>query len=169
MTQRCCEGLLSLSALFTCKKALSQPYRIRQRDEMTAGNFHHLLSEPFTRDTALEFDWEKAIVSSRQNVNGDVGPVIEAAGLAEDGLGLLAWLLRSGTQHVPRHIVQEVRRRIKFGRVAMARRILFSRFGRPRCAPPCASHLAGLRDHRIDEHDHPQGRTLANKWHRETR
>ena len=82
------------------KKALGQLFRIRQPDEMTAGDFLNLLSEPLTRDTSLKFDREKTVVSSRKNMNGDVGPALEATGLAEDGLGFLTWLFRSGAQHV---------------------------------------------------------------------
>jgi hypothetical protein len=78
------------------KQALSQPFRIRQRDEVTASNFLHLLFEPFAGHTLLEFDREKAVISSRQNMNGNVGPALEAAGLAENGLRFLARLLRSG-------------------------------------------------------------------------
>jgi hypothetical protein len=69
------------------KKALGQLFRIRQPDEMTAGDFLNLLSEPLTRDTSLKFDREKTVVSSRKNMNGDVGPALEATGLAENGLG----------------------------------------------------------------------------------
>src|SRR5215510_14979130 len=95
---------------------------------MTAGNFLHHLSEPFTRDTPLKFDREKAVVSSRKNMNGDVRPVLEATGLAENGLGFLAWLFRAGAQHVLRHVVQKVRSNIEFRCIAAARRSLFPRF-----------------------------------------
>ena len=78
-----------LSGFCICKKALSQSFGIRQRDEMTTGNLLYVLSNPFTRDTSLKFDREKAIISSRQNMNGDVGPVLKAAGLAENGVGLV--------------------------------------------------------------------------------
>ena len=88
------------------KKARSQSFGIRQRDEMTAGNLLYLLSKPFTRDTSLKFDREKAVISSRQNMNGDVGPVLKAAGLAENGVGLLTKLFRAGAQHAMRHVVQ---------------------------------------------------------------
>jgi hypothetical protein len=73
---------------------------------MTTGDFLHLLSEPFTRDTPLKFDREKSVVSSRKNTNGDVGPAREATGLAENGLGFLAWF-RGGAQHVLGYIVQK--------------------------------------------------------------
>src|SRR6516165_7614278 len=56
---------LAHQALRIHEKALSQPFRIGQRDEMTTGNFVHLLSEPFTRDTPLKIDREEAVVSSR--------------------------------------------------------------------------------------------------------
>ena len=56
---------------------------------MTAGNLPYVLSNPFTRDASLKFDREKAVISSRQNMNGDVGPVLKAAGLAENGVGLV--------------------------------------------------------------------------------
>jgi hypothetical protein len=48
--------MFRLSSLSARKKALSEPFWIRQGDEMTAGNFLYLLSEPFTRDTPLKFD-----------------------------------------------------------------------------------------------------------------
>ncbi len=63
--------VLTLPVLFICKKTRSQRFRIRQRDEVAAGNFLYLLSEPLTRDTLLKFDWEKAVVSSRQNMTFD--------------------------------------------------------------------------------------------------
>ena len=44
--------------------------------------FLDLLSEPFARDAPLKLDGEKAVISSRQDLNGDVGPALEAAGLA---------------------------------------------------------------------------------------
>ena len=56
---------------------------------------------------------------------------------------------------------------VEFCRIAGARRGLFSRFDRPCCAPPCTGGLAGLRDHRVYEHDHPNGFTRAHKGHRE--
>src|SRR5438046_163856 len=87
---------------------------------MTAGNFLYLLSEPFACDTPLKLDREKAVISSRQNMNGDVGPVLEAARFAENSVGFLARLLRAGAQHVMRHVVQEVRRHIEFRRIAAA-------------------------------------------------
>jgi hypothetical protein len=76
------------SALLVGNKALGQSFRIRQRDEMAALNFLHLLSEPFTRDTPLKFNREKAVVFSRKNMNGYVRPALEETGLAENGLGL---------------------------------------------------------------------------------
>jgi len=85
---------------------------------MAADNFFRLLSEPFTRDTPLKFDREKAVVSSRKNMNGDVGPALEATGLAEDRLGLLAWPFRVGAQHALRHVMQKVRSHIEFSQVA---------------------------------------------------
>ena len=85
-------------ALLICKKALGQPFRIRQRDEMATRNFIHLLTESFTRNTPLKFDREKTVVSSRKNMNGDIGPALEATGLAENRLGLLAWLFRAGAR-----------------------------------------------------------------------
>ena len=102
---------LACQAPLIRKKALGQPFRIRQRDEMATGNFLHLLSEPFTRDAPLKFDREKTVVSSRKNMNGDFGPALEATGFAENGLGFLAWLFRAGAQHVLRHVVQKVRSR----------------------------------------------------------
>ena len=69
---------------------------------MTTGNFLHLLSEPFTRDTPLKIDREEAVVSSRQNVSGDVGPALEAIGLAENGVGFLAWLAGSASRPAAR-------------------------------------------------------------------
>ena len=111
---------LACQAPLIRKKALGQPFRIRQRDEMATGNFLYLLSEPFTRDTPLKLDREKAVISSRQNMNGDVGPVLEAAGLAENSVGFLARPVRAGAQHVLRHIVQEVRRHIEIRRIAAA-------------------------------------------------
>src|ERR1700722_9797165 len=136
---------------------------------MPAGNFLHLSSEPFTRDTPLKFNREKAVVCSRKNMNGNVGPALELTGLAENGLGLLAWLFRAGAQHVLRHVMQKVRSHIEFRRVASPRRSLFPRFDRSCCAPPCTSGLTGLWDHRVDEHHHPHGRTRANKGRREAR
>jgi hypothetical protein len=53
---------------------------------MATGNFLHVLSEPFTRDTPLKFDREKAVVASAKNMNGDVGPALEATGFAENRL-----------------------------------------------------------------------------------
>lgn len=127
---------------FIGKEALSQPFRIRQRDEMTAGNFLYFLSEPFACDTPLKLDREKAVISSRQNMNGDVGPVLEAARFAENSVGFLARLLRAGAQHVMRHVVQEVRRHIEFRRIAAAHRSFFPRCDGSCCIPPCASRLA---------------------------
>ncbi len=141
---------LACQAPLIRKKALGQPFRIRQRDEMATGNFLHLLSEPFAHDAALKFDREKTVVSSRKNMNGDFGPALEATGLAENDLGFL-------------------RSHIEFRRIAAPRRSLFPRFGRSCCAPPCTSGLAGLGDHRVDEHEHPHGRTRANKGRREAR
>jgi len=115
----------------------------------------------------LKFYREKAVVSSRKNMNEDVGPALEAAGLAENCLGFLAWLFRVGAQHVLRHIVQKARSHIEFRRIAAVRSGLFPRFGGSCCAPPRTSRLAGLGDHRVDEHDHPHGRTRANKGRRE--
>ena len=138
------------------KKALGEPFRIRQCDEVATWNFLHLLSEPFTRNTPLKFDREKAVVSSRKNMNGDVGPALEATGLTENGLGFLAWLFRAGAQHVLRHVVQKVRSHVEFRRIAATRRSLFSRFDRSGCAPPCTSGLSGLWDHRVDEQNHPR-------------
>src|SRR5215831_2432372 len=148
---------------------LGQPFRIRQRDEMATGNFLYLASEPFARDTPLKFDREKAVVSSRKNMNWDVGPALEPTGLAENGLDLLAWLFGTGPQHVLRHVVQKISFHIKFCRVATARRSMFPRFDRSCCAPPCASGLTGLWDHRVDEHDHSHGRTGTNKGYRKAR
>src|ERR1700756_5385520 len=134
---------------------------------MTAGNFIYLLSKPFTRDTLLKFDREKTVVSSGKNMNWDVGPAREVAGFAEDDLGFLTGLLRAGTQHVLRHVVQKIRSHIEFRRIAAARRSLFPRFDRACCAPPLTSGLAGLGDHRVDEHDHPHGHSRADKGRRE--
>jgi hypothetical protein len=102
---------LACQAPLIRKKALRQPVRIRQRDEMATGNLLHLLSEPFAHNAALKFDREKAVIFSRKNMNGDVRPALEATGLAENGLGFLAWLFRAGAQHVLRHVVQKVRSR----------------------------------------------------------
>src|SRR6202011_6020917 len=159
----------SVSALLIRNKALGQAFRIRQRDEMATGNFLHLLSEPFTRDTPLKFDREKAIVSSRKNMNGDIRPALEATGLAENGLCLLAWPFRTGAQHIQRHVVQKVCFHIKFRRIATARRSLFPRLGRSRRAPPCASGLARLWNHRVDKHHHPHRGARANEGCREPR
>jgi len=83
---------------------------------VAAGNFLHLLSEPFTRDTPLKFDREKTVVSPRKNMNGNFGPALEATRLAENGLNFLAWLFRAGAQQVLRHVVQKVRSHIEFRR-----------------------------------------------------
>ncbi len=72
---------------------------------MTAEKFFRLLSEPFACDTPLKFDREKAIIVSRKNMNGDVRPALEATGLAENGLGFLAWLFGAGAQHILRYVV----------------------------------------------------------------
>jgi hypothetical protein len=120
------------------KKALSKPLRIRQRDEMATGNFLNLLSEPFARDTPLKLDREIAVISSGHDMNGDVGPVLEAAGFAEDGVGFVALLFRAGAQHILRHVVQEIRRRIEFRRIAAARRSFFPRCDGSCCIPPPA-------------------------------
>jgi len=136
---------------------------------MTAGDFLNLLSEPLTRDTSLKFDREKTVVSSRKNMNGDVGPALEATGLAENGLGFLTWLFRAGAQHVLWHVVQKVRSHIKFGRIATLRRSLLPRFDGCCCAPPCTGGLAGSWDHRVDKHNRPHGRTRANKGYRKAR
>jgi len=69
---------------------------------MTTGNFLYLLSEPFTRDAPLKFDREKTVVSCRKNKNGDVGPALEATGLAENGVGFLAWLAGSASRPAAR-------------------------------------------------------------------
>jgi hypothetical protein len=122
-----------MSAPLVRNKALGQAFRIRQRDEMAAGNLLHFLSEPFTRDTPLKFDREKAVVSSRENMNGNVRPALKATGLAENSFGFLAWWLRAGAQHVLRHVVQKVRSHIKFRRIAAARCSLFPRFDRSCC------------------------------------
>src|SRR5579859_7535264 len=136
---------------------------------MAPGNFLHLLSEPFTRDAPLKFGREKTVVSSRNNMNRNVGPALEATGLAENDLGFLAWFFRAVAQHVVRHVVQEIRSYIELRRIAAARRSLFPRFGRSGCVPPCTSRLARLWDHRVDKHDHPQLRPQANKRRREAR
>ena len=97
---------------------------------MTAGNFLYLLPKPFARDTLLKFDRKKAIVSSRKNMDRDVGPAREAAGFAEHDLGFLRGSLRTGTQYVLRHVMQKVGSRIEFRRIAAARGSLFPRFDR---------------------------------------
>jgi hypothetical protein len=74
---------------------------------MATGNSVHPFSEPGTGDTSLKLNREKAVVSSRKNLSGDVGPVLEATRFAENGLGFLAWLLRADLQHVPRHVMQK--------------------------------------------------------------
>lgn len=124
---------------------------------MAAGNFLHRLAEPFTCNTPLKFDREKAVVSSRQNMNGNVGPALETAEFAEKNLGFLARLRRTGAQHIFRYVVQEVGREIKLRRLASAPRGFFPRFGSSCGVPPRASHFAGLWNHRIDEHEHPHG------------
>jgi hypothetical protein len=63
---------------------------------MATGNFLQLLSEPFTRDTPLKLDREKAIAFSSTNMNGDVRPALEATRLAKNGLGFLARLFWTG-------------------------------------------------------------------------
>ncbi|MET4241318.1 hypothetical protein ABIB07_004549 [Bradyrhizobium sp. RT10b] len=135
---------------------------------MATGDFLNLLSEPFTRDTPLKFDREKSVVSSRKNTNGDVGPAREATGLAENGLGFLAWF-RGGAQHVLGYIVQKVSFHIEFRRIPAASRSLFPCFDRSCCIPPCTGGLVGLGDHRVDEQKHPHGRRPANKGRREAR
>src|SRR5271155_5914187 len=104
---------------------------------MATGNFVHLPSEPFTRHAPLKFDRKKAVVSSRKNMNGDFGPALEVTDLAKNGLSFLAWLFRTGAQHVLRHIVQKVRSCVECRRIAATRRGLFPRFHRSRCVPPC--------------------------------
>src|SRR5690242_13176881 len=136
---------------------------------MATRNFIHVLTESFTRDTLLKFDREKAVVSSRKNMNGDVGPALEATGLAEDRLGLLAWLFRVGAQHALRHVVQKVRSHIEFSQVAAPHRSLFPGFDRSCCAPPGTGRFARFWDHRVDEDDHPQRRARANKGRGEAR
>src|ERR1700722_20884093 len=102
---------------------------------MAAGNFIHLLAKPIARYAPLKFDREKTVVFSRKNMNGDVRPALEATGLAENGLGFLAWLFRAGAQPVLRHVVQKICFHIKFGRIATANRGLFPRFDRSWCVP----------------------------------
>jgi hypothetical protein len=63
---------------------------------LAAGNFLHLSSEPFARDTPLKFDREKAVVFSRKYMNGDVRPALEATRLAENVLCFLVRLFRAG-------------------------------------------------------------------------
>ena len=86
-------------------ETLGQAFRIRQRDEMATSNFRYFLSEPFTRHAPLKFDREKTVVSSRKNMNGDVRPALEAAVLAENGLGFLAWVFGAGAQYIRRYVV----------------------------------------------------------------
>ena len=113
---------------------------------MATGNFLHLLSESFTRDTPLKFDREKTVVSSCKNMNGNVRPALEPTGLAESNLGFLAWLFGTGAQHIMWHVVQKVRSEIEVRGIAAPRRSLFPSLHRTRCSPPCASGLAGLWD-----------------------
>lgn len=150
------------------QQPLGQSFRIRQSNEMAAGNFLHFLAEPFTRDTPLKFDRKKAVVSSRKNVNGNLSPALEATGLTENGLGLVAWL-RAVAQDVPRHVVQKIRLHIEFRRVAAPRSSLFPRFNRAGCLPPGAGGFAWLWYHRVDEYDRLYGRTRANKGSGEAR
>jgi hypothetical protein len=77
---------------------------------MTARNFFHFLSQSLARDAPLKTDWEKSIVACRENGNGNGGPLVEPAGLAEDDSGFLARPLRACTKHRLRHIMQEVGR-----------------------------------------------------------
>ena len=69
---------------------------------MTTGNFLYLLSEPFTRDAPLKFDREKNGRLLPQEQEWGVGPALEATGLAENGVGFLAWLAGSASRPAAR-------------------------------------------------------------------
>jgi hypothetical protein len=153
---------------FTRKKALSQTFRIRQRNEMAAGDLLYVLSKSFTRNSPLKFDREKAIVSSRQNMNWYCWPALKAAGLTEDDVGFLAWFFRTGAQYVWRHVVQKVCWHIKCRRIAAAQRGLFPRLYPHWIMAAGAALVAlgliglALRQKRDVEFDHEQTEMKAN-------
>ena len=132
------------------KKVPGQLLRVGQCNEVATANFLYFFAKSVTSYSPLKFDRKEAIVSSSNNMNGNVGPSLEPARIAENGIGFLAGALRPASQHFLRHVVQKVSFRIELLRVAASNGSLFPRFYCPRCAPPSTSGLAGLWNHRVD-------------------
>src|SRR5262245_32574342 len=127
-----------------------QPARIAERQEVTAGQLVELGAEPFARDPPLEFQRKEAVVAAGDDVGWQLGPGLESAGFAEDGLGFFALLLLAARRDLGWNVMQEVSGDVELRAVAA---VFGGRDARPLRAggaPPGAGGLAGLRDHGVD-------------------
>src|SRR5262245_5243896 len=113
---------------------------------MAAGHLVHRDAKTLTRDPLLEACRKEAVIAPHENTGRNARPALEGAWGCKDAGRLARLSLCEGlVDHRLRNVVKEIDERIEWSALhgVMAR-----------VRPPFAGRLAGLGNHRVDQHQH---------------
>src|SRR5215470_12224872 len=85
-----------------------EPARIREREEMAAGDFFHVETQSFFRDASLKVARKEAVVFADDDLRRNVRPALEAARLSENDFRFFALERRALLRNVGWHVVKKV-------------------------------------------------------------
>jgi hypothetical protein len=91
--------------------------------------------QPFACHATLKVDGEESVVTSADHVDGDLGPGVESARLAEDNIRLVTLAGLALLDDLGRDVVQEVGGEVEGWAVATATCSGLSAPRSPRCCP----------------------------------
>src|SRR5215471_6548148 len=113
--------------------------------------------------------WKEPIIAPHENVGRHIRPRLESAGRSKHGIRLARFALRPGlVNHRLWHVVEKVYERIErsVSSATIAHILLALRLSMASIPPPLTGSFAGLRDHRIDQHQHCDLDLLAHERQR---
>src|SRR4029453_16558937 len=128
-------------------------------------------SETLARYPPLELGWKESIVTSHENAGWHGRPHLETAGRSKHGVRLRRFSLCPGVvDHRLRHVVEKVDERVErsVGATTVAHVLSAFRVPMASICPPLTRSFAGLRDHRIDQHEHRHPYFFAHQRQRKT-
>src|SRR5262245_54282110 len=127
-------------------------------------------SKTLARHPPLERGWQEPIIAPHENAGWHGRPRLERAGGAKHGSRLMRFALRPGVvKHRLWYVMEKVDARLErsIGPATVAHVLSALRLTMASIFPPLTRGLAGLRDHRIDQHQHGDSRLCTHERHRE--
>src|SRR5262249_27213917 len=137
-----------------------QLLRLTEGEEVAAGHLVHRNAETLARDASLEACRKEAVIAPHENASRNGWPALEGTRRCENAGGLARLSLREGlVDHRLRHVVKKIDQRIEWSALHGVMTGV---------RPPFAGRLAGLGNHRVDQHQHGERYLPAHEWCDET-